>query len=77
MIKKVKSIVPWTYVIGDLKSVEIFGTICKKEFQKNKKNQKKFIVEKVINRKGDILHVQGKATILLLTIGLIKKVYYK
>ena len=38
-----------------------------------KTNQKKFIVEKVINRNGDILHVQGKATIFLLTIGLIRK----
>ena len=34
-LKKLKALYRG-HVIGDLKSVEIFGTICKKEFQKNK-----------------------------------------
>ena len=75
VVKKVKNTVPWTYVISDLKGEKIVGTFTKNKMQKT--NQKVFIVEKLINRKGDILHVQGKATIFLLTIGLIKKVYYK
>ena len=34
VIKKVKSTVPWTYVISDLKSAEIVGKFYEKEFQK-------------------------------------------
>ena len=52
MIKKVKNVVPWTYVI------EIAGPFYKKEFQKT--NQTKFRVEKVIKRKGDKLYIKWK-----------------
>ena len=45
-LKKVKSTVPWTYVIGDLKSEEIVGTFYEKELWKT--NQKEFRAEKVI-----------------------------
>ena len=36
VISKVKSIVPWTYVISDLKYKEIVGIFYKKDLQKNK-----------------------------------------
>ena len=71
MIKKVKNTVPWTYVISDLKGKEVVGTFYKKELQKT--NQKKFRVEKVIKRKGNNYIFNGKATIVLLAFGLIKK----
>ena len=58
MIKKVKSTMPWTYVISDLKVVEIVGTFYEKELQKT--NEKEFRVEKVIKRKGDKLYVKWK-----------------
>ena len=58
MIKKVKSAVPWTYVINDLNSEEMIGTFYGKELQKT--NQQKFQIEKVIKKKGDKLYVKGK-----------------
>ena len=58
MIKKVKSTMPWTYVISDLKVVEIVGTFYEKELQTT--NEKEFRVEKVIKRKGDKLYVKWK-----------------
>ena len=58
VIKKVKNTVPWTYVIIDLKGEEIVGTFYKKELQK--KNQKEFIIEKVIKIKGEKLYVKWK-----------------
>ena len=41
--------------ISDLKGEAIVGTFYEKELQKKKKNQKEFIVEKVIKRKGEKL----------------------
>ena len=58
VIKKVKSTVPWTYVISDLDGEEIVRTFYEKELEKN--NQKEFIVEKVIKRKDDKLYVKWK-----------------
>ena len=58
MIKKVKNIIPWTYIISDLKGEESVGTFYEKELQKT--NQKEFIIKKVINRKGDKLYVEWK-----------------
>ena len=46
---------PWTYVIDDLKGVEIVWTFFKNELQKE--NQKEFRIEKVIKRKGNELYV--------------------
>ena len=54
VIKKIKSTVPWAYVISDLKGEEIV-----KELQKT--NQKELRVEKVIKRKGDKLYVKWTA----------------
>ena len=58
VIKKVKSTVPWTYVINDLNSEEIIGTFYEKELKKT--NQQEFRIEKVIKRKGDKLYVKWK-----------------
>ena len=55
VIKKVKSTVPWTYVISDLKGEEIVGTFYEKELQKA--NQKWF---RVIKRKGNKSYVKWK-----------------
>ena len=65
VIKKVKYIVPWTYLISYLKNEEILW----KRIAKNK--LKRF--GKVIKRKGDKLYLNGKAVKVLLTVGLIKK----
>ena len=58
MIKKIKSTVPWTCVISDIKGEEIVETFYRKELQKT--NQKKFRVEKVTTRKVDKLYVKRK-----------------
>ena len=70
MIKKVKNTVPRTYVISDLKGEEIVGKFYEKDLQKT--NQKEFIVEKVKKKVMNYMLI-GKATIVLLTVGLIKR----
>ena len=67
VIKKVKNTFPWTYVISDLKGEEIVGTFYEKELRKINKTLRVEKVEKVIN-----YMLNGRATIDLLTIGLIK-----
>ena len=49
MIKRVKNIFPWIYVINDLNSEEIIRTFYEKELQKT--NQQKFRTTKVIKKK--------------------------
>ena len=71
MIKKVKNTVPWIYAISDLKGEEIVGNFYKKDLHKT--NQKEFRVEKVIKKKVISYMLNGKATIVLLTVGLIKR----
>ena len=56
VIKTVKNNVPWTYAISDLKGEKIVETLYEKELQET--NQKKFIVEELIKRKGDKLYVK-------------------
>ena len=58
MIKKVKNILQWRYVINDLKGEEIFGTFHKNELQK--RSQKEFRIEKVIKN--------GKVIIICLIV---------
>ena len=58
MIKKVKSTIPWTNIISDLKREEIVGTFYENELQKA--NQKEIRIEKVIKRKGNKLYVKWK-----------------
>ena len=58
MIKKVKSTVPWTYVISGLDGEKLVWTFYEKELQKT--NQIEFRVEKVTKRKDDKLYVKWK-----------------
>ena len=58
IIKKIKNTVPWTYVINDLNCEEIIGTFYENELQKT--DQKEFIIEKVLQKKGDKLYVKWK-----------------
>ena len=67
---KVKYTALRTY-ISDLKDEEIGGKFYEKELQKT--NQKEFRVEKTIMKKVINYMLNGKATIVLLTVGLIKK----
>ena len=56
VISKIKTTVPWTYLINDLNGEEITESFYEKELQTT--NQKKFRIEKVINREGDKLYVK-------------------
>ena len=67
MIKKVKNIVPWTYVLNDLNGEEIVEKFYENELQKT--NQKEFRNEKVIKRKGDKLYVKWKGCNISLIVG--------
>ena len=58
IVKKIKSTVPWTYVISDLNGEEIVGSFYEKELQKT--NQKEFWIEKVIKRKINKLYGKWK-----------------
>ena len=61
MIKKIKNIVPWIYVIIDLEGEEIVGTFYEKELKKYIYiYQQEFRIEKVIKKKGDKLYVKWK-----------------
>ena len=58
VVKKIKNIVPWTYVISDLNGEEIVRSFYEKELQKT--NQKDFRIEKIIKRKEYKLYVKWK-----------------
>ena len=58
VVSKIKSKVPWTYVISELIGELITGSFYEKELQKT--NQEKFRIEKVLKRKGDKLYVKWK-----------------
>ena len=58
IVNKIKNTVPWTYTITDLNGEQITGSFYEKELQKT--NQKEFIIEKVLKRKGDQLYVKWK-----------------
>ena len=58
VIKKVKSIVPWAYVISDFKDEGIVETFYEKKLQRI--NLKEFTVEKLIKRKGNKWYVKWK-----------------
>ena len=75
VIKKVKNTVLWTYVISDLKREEIVGTFYEKELPKT--NQKELRVEKVITQKAINSMLNGKVTIVILAVGLIKRTSHK
>ena len=75
VLKKVKSTVPWTYVISDLNGEEIVGTFCEKELRKT--NQEEFRIEKIIKEIEIGYMSNGKAKIILLIAGFIKKTLRK
>ena len=54
IIKKIKSTVPWTYVLNEINGEEIIGTFYENELQN------KFRIEKVLKKKGDKLYVKWK-----------------
>ena len=58
VISKIKSTVPWTYVINDLNGKDIIETFFEKQLKKT--NQKEFTIGKVTKRKGDKLYVKWK-----------------
>ena len=58
VVSKIKTTVPWTYVINDLNGEEIIGTFYKKELRKT--NQQEFRIQKIIKGKGDKLYVRWK-----------------
>ena len=58
VISKIKSTVPWTYVINDLNGEDIIETFFEKQLKKT--NQKEFRIGKVTKRKGDKLYVKWK-----------------
>ena len=72
VIKKVKNVVPRTYVINGLNDEEIIETFSEKELQKA--NQKEFRIEKVIKRNYVSTNYMsnGKDIIIHLIAGLIK-----
>ena len=57
-LKKVKNIVPWTYIIGDLNGEKIVGAFYEKELQKSK--SRRIQDRKVIKKKGNKLYVKWK-----------------
>ena len=71
MIRKVKNIVPWTYVMQDLNGEEDFRAYYEEELHKT--NQTKLRAEKVIKRKGHKFYESGKLMIVSLIAGQIKR----
>ena len=58
MLVKLKKTVPWTYVISYFNGEEINGSVHEIELQRI--NREKFLIEKVLKRKGDKLYVKWK-----------------
>ena len=75
VIKQVKNIVPWTYVISDLNGEKTVGTFFEKELQKN--NSKCFQDRKInfFYHKENMSN--GRIMIIHLIVGLIKTTLYK
>ena len=72
VVSKIKSTVPWIYVIIELNDEEMIGTFYEKELQKT--NQQGFRIEKVI--KGKVINYMsnGKVVIINLIAVLIKRI---
>ena len=75
VIKKIKNTVPWTYVINDLNGEVVIGSFHEKELQKT--SQKEFRIEKYLKEKLINYMSNGKGMIIVLIVGLIKKISYK
>ena len=72
VVSKIKNTVPWTYVVSDLSAEEI---TYEKELQKA--SQEKFRIEKLLKEKVINWMSNGKGMIILLVVGLIKKISNK
>ena len=72
VVSKIKNTVPWTYVVSDLSAEEI---TYEKELQKA--SQEKFRIEKSLKEKVINWMSNGKGMIILLVVGLIKKISNK
>ena len=70
VVNKIKNTVPCTYSISDLNGEEISGSFYEKELRKT--NQREFGIEKVHGQVSN-----GKGMIIVLIVGLIKKILYK
>ena len=73
LLKKLRTLC-CRYVISNRNGEEIAETFYKNELQKT--SQKEFRVEKVIKKAINCM-LNGKATIILLTVGLIRRTQYK
>ena len=60
MIKKVKNTIAWTCMIDDINGEEGIGTFYEKKELKKKPSQKEFMIEKLIDRKGEKLYLKCK-----------------
>ena len=72
VVSKIKSTVPWIYVIIELNGEEMIGTFYEKELQKT--NQQEFRIEKVIKEKVIDYMSNGKVIIINFIAVLIKKI---
>ena len=63
---------PWTHAIEDLNGEKIARAFHEKELQKP--NQKEFAIERAIKRKVISYFANGEVIIILLTVGLMKKI---
>ena len=72
VVSKIKSTVPWIYVIIELNDEEMIGTFYEKELQKT--NQQEFRIEKVIKEKVIDYMSNGKVIIINFIAVLIKKI---
>ena len=74
VINKIKNTVPWAYSISDLNGEEI-SSFYEKELQKT--SQKEFRIEKDLKEKVINYMSNGKGIIIVLIVGLIKRISYK
>ena len=75
VVRKIKNTVPWTYVVSDLNEEKITGSFHEKELQKT--NQKEIRIEKKLVNCTINCMLKGKDLIVILIVGLIKKISYK
>ena len=76
VVSKIKNTVPWINLIDDLSGEQITGSFYEKELQKT--SQEEFRIEKVLKIEKVINCMSnGKSMIVVLIVGLIKKISYK
>ena len=75
LLQKLKILFRGHILLLILKTKKLLERFMKKNCKKQIKKEPR--VEKVIKRKSDKLYLIGKAMIILLTVGLVKKTKYK